>query len=295
MAHGAPIFAFHGGLLDSGRPTTGEGMKLAKEWCCSFCDRDQLLLDGNTDGRWLDLYIGKTVHGPLGLHISAIRCLNPACNELTLAATLFPGHANNRGEFQPASKSAVARWQLRPESISKPQPDYIPAPIREDYFEACLIRDKSPKASATLARRCLQGMIRDFCGISKKRLVDEIAELRKRVEEGSAPKGVEAETVEAIDHVRNIGNIGAHMGADISLIVDVDPGEAQALIDLIEMLFVDWYVARYVRQERLDRLKQISKGKDATIKGGRKEKEAEEAQPERIAEAPTEAMPKTNE
>jgi hypothetical protein len=33
--------------------------------------------------------------------------------------------------------------------------------------------------------------------------------------------------VDAIDHVRKIGNIGAHMEADINVIVEVEPKEAQ--------------------------------------------------------------------
>ena len=58
-------------------------------------------------------------------------------------------------------------------------------------------------------------MIRDFCGISKNRLIDEITELSNRVATGTAPPGVNGESVEAIDHVRSIGNIGAHMEKDI--------------------------------------------------------------------------------
>jgi hypothetical protein len=148
-----------------------------------------------------------------------------------------------------------------------PQPDYIPQPLRDDYYEACRIRDLSPKASATLARRCLQGMIRDFCGIAKTRLVDEINDLRKRVTDGTAPPGVQGETTDAIDAVRKIGNIGAHREKDISLIVDVDPNEAQALRGLIEMLFEDWYVARHNRQERLKQVQAIAAAKDAAKKG----------------------------
>ena len=112
-------------------------------------------------------------------------------------------------------------------------------------------------------------MIRDFCGISKPRLIDEIKELKKLLDEGHAPKGVEAETIEAIDAVRDIGNIGAHMEKDINLIVDVDPGEAQALIELIEMLFTDWYVARFKREQRLASVKAIAAEKKAAIEAGR--------------------------
>jgi hypothetical protein len=114
-----------------------------------------------------------------------------------------------------------------------------------------MIRDLSPKASATLSRRCLQGMIRDFWGIKKARLTDEIEAIEDKVD---------ADTWAAIDAVRTVGNIGAHMEKDINVIVDVDPHEAQLLIGMIEMLIKDWYV---MRQERKERLAAIVQMKDA--------------------------------
>jgi hypothetical protein len=150
---------------------------------------------------------------------------------------------------------------LLPASFAKPQPDYIPEPLRRDYEEACAIRDLSPKASATTTRRCIQGIIRDFCGITKKRLIDEINELRRLVNAGQAPPNVQADTVDAIDHVRQIGNIGAHMEADINVIVDVDPDEAQVLIELAELLFDEWYVNREQRTQRFAQLGLIAADK----------------------------------
>ncbi len=93
-------------------------------------------------------------------------------------------------------------------------------------------------------------MIRDFCQIKKARLVDEIKELRTQINEGRAPRGVTHESVDAIDAVREVGNIGAHMEKDVGLIVDIDDGEAQVLIDLIETLLEDWYVEREMRRAR---------------------------------------------
>lgn len=152
----------------------------------------------------------------------------------------------------------INSWDLLPDSMAKPQPDYIPLAIRNDYYEACRIRNLSPKASATLARRCLQGMIRDFTKIAKARLIDEIRALDAAIVEGAAPAGVTAESVEAIDKTREIGNIGAHMEKDVDLIVDIEPDEAQVLLELIEMLFEEWYVARHIRQERLARVTALS-------------------------------------
>ena len=106
-------------------------------------------------------------------------------------------------------------------------------------------------------------MIRDFTGIAKGTLAQEISALRKAVEDGSANRAIIMETIEAIDHVRSVGNIGAHMEKDIDLIVPVDPGEAQALIELVEMLFEEWYVARETRKQKLSRIAGIAGEKQA--------------------------------
>ena len=106
-------------------------------------------------------------------------------------------------------------------------------------------------------------MIRDFCKISKTRLVDEISTLKEMVDTGAAPAGVSPDSIDAIDALRKIGNIGAHMEKDIDVIVDVDPNEAQALIELIESLFDEWYVARHKRQQRFAKVAQVATQKDA--------------------------------
>jgi hypothetical protein len=102
-------------------------------------------------------------------------------------------------------------------------------------------------------------MIRDFWGISKKRLKDEVDALESKVD---------PQTWDAIDSVRKIGNIGAHMEADINLIVDVDPDEADLLIGLIETLLADWYIARHNRQERMAKIKAVSEEKQRQREGG---------------------------
>ena len=159
-----------------------------------------------------------------------------------------------KGEF-------ISSWPLLPESFAKPQPSYIPGQIVEDYTEACKIRDLSPKASASLARRCIQGIIRDFCNIQNNNLFSEIEELKKRVENGDAPKHVLQDTVDALHDVRKIGNIGAHMEKDVNLIIDVSPDEAQTLISLIELLFDEWYVQSHDRKQRLQGLRAIADNK----------------------------------
>lgn len=119
-------------------------------------------------------------------------------------------------------------------------PEYIPAALRNDYNEACAILDASPKAAATLARRCLQGMIHDYWGVNEGNLAKEIAKIKEKIP---------ADQYRVLDGVRRLGNIGAHMEKDVNLIVDIDPGEAQKLIKLLELLMKDWYIARHDREE----------------------------------------------
>ena len=106
-------------------------------------------------------------------------------------------------------------------------------------------------------------MIRDFCGISERTLKREIDKLSALSASGDLPKGVSEDAIEAIDSIRSVGNIGAHMESDINVIVDIDPDEAKLLIALIEQLFEEWYVARYNREQRLEKVKELAKQKEA--------------------------------
>jgi hypothetical protein len=80
-------------------------------------------------------------------------------------------------------------------------------------------------------------MIRDFWGISKENLKQEINAV------ASSP-GVSKEVTKALHDIRELGNIGAHPEKDINVIVDIEPGEVDLMIGVIEMLFESWYEAR---------------------------------------------------
>lgn len=209
---------------------------MAFNWRCPFCEHNSTIT-GENFGFWFNQFdLGNKYGGTLGVSVRVIVCPNKDCHETTIRAR-FGAAGIISGSWQ--IKDLLDEWQLRPSSMAKVLPEYIPAPIREDYDEACKIRDLSPKASATLSRRCLQGIIRDYWGTSKPRLVDEIISIKDKVD---------PDTWDAIDAVRRIGNIGAHMEKDINVVIDVDPDEAQLLIGLIETLIEDWYIARHKRQ-----------------------------------------------
>jgi len=219
-------------------------------WTCPYCGRATTIVDSNQQISIADLDINN-IHGYLRLTNHFIICPNNECKKLTLIADLHT-IAWTADYARKYTKDKIKSWNLMPDSFAKQFPDYIPNVIIKDYEEACKIRDLSPKASATLSRRCLQGMIRDFWGIKKGRLVDEINAIEDRVD---------PIVWKSIDSVRKLGNIGAHMEKDINLIIEVEPNEAQILIELIEMLMEEWYIHRHERELKMNNLIEISKSK----------------------------------
>lgn len=174
-------------------------------------------------------------------------CPNLRCRGVRAALSMYPMREDNRGTLRVVLEPE-REWQLIPIG-ARALPDYVPAPIRREYEEASAVRVVSPNAAATLARRCLQLMIRDFWGITKGMLGAEIEALKEKVE---------PETWGAIDSVRKNGAIGAHLDKGANLIMEADRNEPEVLLSLIEYLIEDWYVARYKRQERLSALREAA-------------------------------------
>lgn len=210
-------------------------------WNCPHCERAVTITGNRFSSNNHTLYITNS-NGRRSLITRYIVCPNPDCQKFTLTASL---HESESGPRDERVGKLLEHWNLIPESRAKLFPSYIPDALLQDYREACLIRDSSPKASATLARRCLQGIIRDFWVVKPGRLVDEIDAIKDKID---------PLTWDAIDALRKLGNIGAHMEKDINLIVDVDPNEAELLIGLVETLFKDWYVQREERKARMGSL-----------------------------------------
>ena len=233
-------------------------MTVPFSFVCDFCGQPTTITEPNQTVDERPFTTNRSKHELCGISYNAIACPNPQCRELTLHVGLHK-FANDRfGYLKP--HGTIRSWRLLPESSAKPQPNYIPKAIRDDYYEACRIRDLSAKASATLARRCLQGMIQDFWGIIKPTLKQQIDALKSEVD---------VPTWNAIEAVREVGNIGAHMEKDVNLIIDVEPEEAQLLIGLIETLLKEWYVVKHEREQRLKELQALAKKKATAKKAGK--------------------------
>jgi len=218
-------------------------------WTCPFCNQNATLTEPNISIKQHH-FNNENKYGDKMIASVIIVCPNENCQEYSLRVTLNEAFPDSRGAWQAGNMENS--WQLIPSSVAKVFPGYVPQAVLSDYKEACLVRDLSPKASATLSRRCLQGIIRDYWQVSKPTLFNEIEAIKDKVD---------PLTWEAIDAVRHIGNIGAHMEKDINLIIDVDPREAGLLIGLIEMLIKDWYVVRHEREEQLKAIVKLSDDK----------------------------------
>ena len=164
-------------------------------WVCPHCEHAVTISDERytADNHTLDI---ENSDGRCTLRSIFIVCPNHDCRKFTLTAELRHSVFNNtRGEIL---QGKLNQWALIPATSSKHFPDYVPNVILNDYKEACLIRDLSPKASATLSRRCLQGILRDYWEVKPDNLVKEIEQIKDRVDHI---------TWDAIDAVRKLGNI----------------------------------------------------------------------------------------
>ncbi len=137
-----------------------------------------------------------------------------------------------------ASGPVVKEWQVYPKGISRSAlSGVIPDASALDYNEACLVLADSPKASAALSRRCLQMLLREVGKVKPSDLSKEIDEV---LASGKLPSQLEA----AIDAIRNVGNFAAHpiKSTNTGEIVDVEVGEAEWLLDVLEGLFDFYFV-----------------------------------------------------
>lgn len=167
------------------------------------------------------------------LTITTAAC--PECGGLVL--TIEP-HYKSFGAAERGHEYIV--WPLR---SARPIPKEVPEHIKGDYEEAALVLNFSSKASAALSRRCLQAVLYEEGKATQHNLSDQI--------ESVIPK-LPSHIAESIDAVRNIGNFAAHTTkSDTSgEIIEVEPGEAEWNLDVLDMLFDFYYVQPMKAKEK---------------------------------------------
>lgn len=227
-------------------------------WKCPYCkaysaftpSADQLSTASLRTGRFGE-------HGPeigdtfrVSAEVEVRECQNDDCREVSIYTKAYEEYYMPQHDGGDTENRDLTDWiqvfpQVIPEEITLP--DYIPNKVREDFKQASLIKDLSPKATVALCRYCTQYMIRDFWGISKGRLVDEIAELERK---NACPA-----SIEMLDAIRDMGNFGAHPEKDTSVIIEVDPKDAKIAVEIVQTIIKDWYIDKHEREERQVKIK----------------------------------------
>lgn len=139
-----------------------------------------------------------------------------------------------------------------PKGISRaPLSNVVPDLYSQDYKEACLVLPDSTKASAALSRRCLQNLLRAVAKVKP-------SDLSKEIDEVLNSKQLPSQLAEAIDAIRNIGNFAAHStkSTNTGAIVEVEVGEAEWLLDVLEGLFDYYFVQPDLLQKKKAALNQ---------------------------------------
>jgi hypothetical protein len=132
-----------------------------------------------------------------------------------------------------------------PLTAERPVPSEVPDPYRQDFVEASRVLPISPKASAALSRRCLQAVLREQAKTKAKDLFDQIEEVTNS---GKLPSHV----ADDLHAVRNIGNFAAHplKSTSSGAIIDVEAGEAEWNLDVLELLFDFYFVQPAISLKR---------------------------------------------
>ena len=141
-------------------------------------------------------------------------------------------------------------FMVHPRGTSRTRlPEDVPDQYAQDYKEACLVLSDSPKASAALSRRCLQSILRAVAKV-------KTSDLSKEIDEILNSKQLPSHLSDAIDAIRVLGNFAAHpmKSTNTGAIVEVEEGESEWLLDVLEGLFDFYFVQPAILQRKRDLL-----------------------------------------
>jgi hypothetical protein len=114
----------------------------------------------------------------------------------------------------------------------------VPEKLASDYREATAILVDSPKASAAVARRILADILEQYGGYKD-------FQLSKRIEAFAKDTKHPLSLRDNAKYLTQIGDFAAHTQKDTATneIVDVEPGEAEWTLEVIDGMFEHFIVA----------------------------------------------------
>jgi len=223
-------------------------------WTCPTCGAHTTITEPNYEKASVIASCNETASGAaIELQYLLIECPNTECKAQMFSVEAWHGKRVAGGARSREKPVGIGKFTFLPTTAS-PLSIHVPPQVAGDYNEAYLIASLSPKASATLARRALQGMVRDFFTVAGKRTLHaELEAIKDRCD---------SDLYDAMMAVKSVGNIGAHPEQDVSVMVDVEPGEADTLLKLIHLLDQEWYVARAAKAARIAKMQALGATKE---------------------------------
>ena len=159
--------------------------------------------------------------------------------------------------------SADMEIRAWPKEVDRPPlPPEVVEPYASDYYEACSVLADSPRASAALSRRCLQALLREKAGVGP-------GDLSSEIEQALASKTLPPELASMMAGTRDVGNFAAHplKNTHPGVVQEVEPGEAEYILDVLEALFDFYFVRPAQLKEKSDALKQKAAAAEADSQG----------------------------
>jgi hypothetical protein len=214
---------------------------------CPYCVKEIHVEDY---GNWVFEYDKPLSGDKTGYEIAYTFC--PACSELIIVMRegLYVADKDVNGNSEHEMLTETCNEQLLyPKGYCRPVEEEVPVKYAKDYREAAAILSISPKASAAMSRRLLQTLLRDECKV-------KISDLAKEIQEFIERPGIPSYLVDAIDAVRNVGNFAAHplKNTNTGEIIDVENGEAEWLLEVLEAMFDYLFVQPQKLKKRKDKL-----------------------------------------
>ncbi|MDR1915292.1 MAG: DUF4145 domain-containing protein [Synergistaceae bacterium] len=205
--------------------------------------------------------------GNIALHSVIYICPHIACKkiEVSVDAGMIPVSAQgkiegDRNRMGYDISGVFFSERILPRDVGG-KPEFkvaeVPEVIFRDYDEACRLLGVSPSASATYARRCLQSMVRKKFKLKPGKFQNEIKTL------SSVSGTVKQEVIEALESVRRMGRFRAMPEDDVRVIAEITYAEARKIIDIIEVILCDWFVAPAEQDKRAGALRAILERKSA--------------------------------
>ena len=174
----------------------------------------------------------------------------PECEELVIHI-----ERTHQGDFIPGAQK-VPEYRRRlvyplsapPRSVATGVPEHL----KVDYQEAYQVLPVSPKASAALSRRVLQSILADQGYVGRDLSIQIDGVLNEAQSGKTLPPGIRS----TVDAIRNFGNFSAHPITDVTSlqIIDVEPEEAEWCLQIVERLFIHYYVRPAEDQKMLEDL-----------------------------------------